>query len=256
MQKDLLKFICPIILLLTTSSNIYANIYIPIPSLKKPKISPFTKAQALKTDEFDTSTKQLLEEGYIPIKSQIFNGRDDFRGYEHVVAALEKRADRMGAQIVLFSNDKPTGSVDYYSFSAPFPQKSIMQSNFDNSNDNSYASSNSSLIQTAPRYNAQKEYIVSYFYKFESITGIYPIDLSDLDKSKTGQLEGIKAKVISKNSPAFGTILEDDIILKINNNTVRDVSNFVDMSNYLNSGTVEFEILRKGQKLTKEISLE
>ncbi|QBQ16488.1 PDZ domain-containing protein [Acinetobacter haemolyticus] len=255
MEKTLLKFICLITLLVSTNPNIYANVYIPIPSLKKPKISPHIKAQALKTDEFDVSTKQLLEKGYIPIKSQTFNGRDDFRGYEHVVAALEKRADQMGAQIVLFTNEKPTGSVDYYSFTTPFPQKSTIQSNFDNSNNNPYASSNSSLIQTAPRYNAQKEYIVSYFYKFESITGIYPIDLSDLDKSKTGQLEGIKAKVIYKDSPAFGTILEDDIILKINSNTIRDVSNFVDISNYLNSGTVEFEILRKGQKLNKEISI-
>ena len=63
-----------------------------------------------------------------------------------------------------------------------------MQSNFESTNNN-FNSANNSLTQTAPKYNAQKEYIVSYFYKFHSITGIYPIDLSDLDKSRTGQLE-------------------------------------------------------------------
>lgn len=254
MRKKLLKSAFSLMILTTLNLNAYGNIYISIPSFKKPKISPFTKAQALKTDEFETSTKQLLEEGYIPIKSQTFNGRDDFRGYENVVAALEKRGDHLGAQIVLFTNEKPTGQIGYYNFSTPFVQNTSMQSNFESTNNN-FNSANNSLTQTAPKYNAQKEYIVSYFYKFHSITGIYPIDLSDLDKSRTGQLEGIKAKYISKNSPSTDVILEDDIILKIDNIVVRDVSNFVDISNYLKSGKVELEILRKGQKLVKEILL-
>ncbi|ENX43365.1 hypothetical protein [Acinetobacter sp. NIPH 2100] len=167
-----------------------------------------------------------------------------------------KRADSLGAQIVLFSNNQSTESIGYYNFLTPAPHNS--QNQAENNGFGSVNTSNNingALTQSAPIYQPQKEYTVSYFYRFESITGIYPIDLSDLDKSRTGYLEGIKAKVISKKSAAFGEILEDDIILKINDIVVRDVSHFVDISNYLKKETVKFEILRKGQKMTKEISI-
>ncbi|WP_227541504.1 MULTISPECIES: PDZ domain-containing protein [Acinetobacter] len=244
------------VIALPFSTTLSANIYIPISLFKKADKSRFVKAQVLKTDEFDVSTIQLLEEGFVPIKSQKFNGRDSTKGYDYIVHELEKRADSLGAQIVLFSNTQSTESIGYYSFLTPAPRGP--QNQTDNNGFGSVNTSNnvsSSLSQSAPIYQPQKEYTVSYFYRFESITGIYPIDLSDLDKSRTGNLEGVKVKVISKKSPAFGEILADDIILKINDIVVRDVSNFVDISNYLNKGTIKFEILRKGQKMIKEISI-
>ncbi|MEB6665972.1 PDZ domain-containing protein [Acinetobacter vivianii] len=206
-MKNLAGAIFSSVLILCLSTQTSANIYIPISLFKKANKSQFVKAQALKTEEFNVSTIQLLEEGFVPIKSQKFNGRDSSKGYDYIVNELEKRADSLGAQIVLFSNNPSTESVGYYSFLTPAPHSSQNQ---DENNGNGFGSVNTSnningaLTQSAPVYQPQKEYTVSYFYRFESITGIYPIDLSDLDKSRTGYLEGVKAKVISKKSPAFG----------------------------------------------------
>ena len=257
-MKNLVGVFFSSVLILCLSTQTSANIYIPISLFKKVNKSQFVKAQALKTEEFNVSTIQLLEEGFVPIKSQKFNGRDSSKGYDYIVNELEKRADSLGAQIVLFSNNQSTESMGYYSFLTSAPHNPQNQGE---NNGNGFGSVNTSnningaLTQSAPVYQPQKEYTVSYFYRFESVTGVYPIDLSDSDKSRTGYLEGVKAKVISKKSPAFGEILEDDIILKMNDIVVRDVSHFVDISNYLKKETVKFEILRKGQKMTKEISI-
>lgn len=62
-----------------------------------------------------------------------------------------------------------------------------------------------------------------------------------------------KLKVIKSLSSAFNQLIENDIILKINNIEVRDVNHFVDISSYLKKGNTRLEILRKGQKIMKEI---
>jgi S1-C subfamily serine protease len=49
--------------------------------------------------------------------------------------------------------------------------------------------------------------------------------------------------------------MPQDIILKMNDENIKDVSAFVESSNYLKANTVKFEILRKGQKLSLEISM-
>lgn len=94
---------------------------------------------------------------------------------------------------------------------------------------------------------------MSYFYKFDSITDIYLVDLSDADQSKIGYTQGVKVKVIKNLSPAFNQLVENDIILKVNDIEVRDVNHFVDISSYLKKGNIQLEILRKGQKIMKEI---
>lgn len=63
----------------------------------------------------------------------------------------------------------------------------------------------------------------------------------------------MKVKVIKNLSPAFNQLVENDIILKINDIEVRDVNHFVDISSYLKKGNIQLEILRKGQKIMKEI---
>ena len=49
--------------------------------------------------------------------------------------------------------------------------------------------------------------------------------------------------------------MPQDIILKMNDENIKDVSAFVESSNYLKGNTVKFEILRKGQKIPLEISM-
>ncbi|CAG67751.1 hypothetical protein BSN82_05510 [Acinetobacter baylyi] len=63
----------------------------------------------------------------------------------------------------------------------------------------------------------------------------------------------MKVKVIKNLSPAFNQLIENDILLKLNDIEVRDVNHFVDISSYLKKGNIQLEILRKGQKIMKEI---
>ena len=114
-------------------------------------------------------------------------------------------------------------------------------------------STSNGLTESAPTYNPQKKYQVNYFYKFHSITCIYPVDLSGADQSKTGYTQGVKVKVIKSVSPAFNQLIENDIILKINNIEVHDVNHFFNISSYLKKGNTQLEILRKGQRIMKEI---
>ena len=62
-------------------------------------------------------------------------------------------------------------------------------------------------------------------------------------------------KKVQADSPAKGIILPQDIIIKMNNENINDVSAFVESSNYLRGNTVKFEILRKGQTIPVEISM-
>ncbi len=243
------KLITALIIVALTNGS-FANIYIPIPFFKKHDRSKFVKAKVFKTEDFDATTLQLLNEGFVPIQSKKFDGQDSAKGYEYIVSDMEKRADMLGASIVVFSDQPSENMYGYYTFLNPAPQNSQNQ----RSNDHFFGSNTSNgLTESVPVYNPQKKYKVSYFYKFDSITGIYPVDLSDTDQSKVGYTQGIKVKVIKNSSPAFNRLVENDIILKINDIEVRDVNHFVDISNYLKKGNIQLEILRKGEKIMKEI---
>lgn len=254
MNHKLAHFIS--IIFLSISLPVLADVYLPIPILKKPNKSQFTKTRVIKTDKFESDVKELLLEGYVPIKSDEFDGSTSFGSYELILRNMEKKAHQLGAQVILFSNEESSSAVGYVTYMTQFSKIPKNQSDFESFNNSPNSTGNGSLIRQSPKYIGKKEYIVSYFYKFESITGVYPVDLSDRDQSRTGQLTGVKAKVIKETSKAFGQILEDDIILKINDMDVRDVSHFVDISNYLKKGNTQFEILRKGQRLVKEFSID
>lgn len=237
-------------ILVSVTNNSFANIYIPISFFKKPDHSKTVKAKVFKTEDFDATTLQLLNEGFVPIQSKKFDGHDSAKGYEYIVSNMEKRADTLGASMVVFSDQPSANMYGYYTFLNPAPQNPQNQ----RSNDHFFGSNTSNgLTESAPVYNPQKKYQVSYFYKFDSITGIYPVDLSDADQSKTGYTQGVKVKVIKNPSPAFNQLIENDILLKINDIEVRDVNHFVDISSYLKKGNIQLEVLRKGQKIMKEI---
>ncbi|QXW24609.1 PDZ domain-containing protein [Acinetobacter johnsonii] len=139
-----------------------------------------------------------------------------------------------------YRNSKP----DSYPFLAGDNQKSDL---------NSYPVGS---IEAVPHRLANRtEYSSRYFYKYNSITGIYPTILSYKDKINNGLQGGVIVKKVQADSPAKGIILPQDIIIKMNNENINDVSAFVESSNYLRGNTVKFEILRKGQTIPVEISM-
>lgn len=112
---DLSKSDTAFIVISVTNSS-FANIYIPISFFKKPDRSKTVKAKVFKTEDFDITTLQLLNEGFVPIQSKKFDGHDSARGYEYIVSNMEKRADTLGASIVIFSDQSSANKYGYYTF--------------------------------------------------------------------------------------------------------------------------------------------
>ena len=89
---------------------------------KKPDRSKLIKAKVSKTEDFDTTTLQLLNEGFVPIQTKQFDGHDSAKGYECIVSNMEKRADILGALIVVFSHQPSINMYGYYTFLNPATQ--------------------------------------------------------------------------------------------------------------------------------------
>lgn len=52
----------------------------------------------------------------MPIQSKKFDGHDSAKGYEYIVSNMEKRADILGASIVIFSDQPSANIYGYYTF--------------------------------------------------------------------------------------------------------------------------------------------
>lgn len=236
-MKYMSKVCCAI--LLSYSPTLFAENYYDNSMLRwKPDI--------LKVDDLESKTIELLEAGFIPVSKEKFRNYS----YDKSMRDIKKKALQHGAQVIIFSN-------------IPLSSETIFDVRImgNDKNKNDVHNLNNIPVGTIQRTpvrmsGSSDEYTVLYFYKFDSITGIYPVELSDREKIYNGIQTGVVAKVIRQGSPAQNVILPQDIILKMNDENIVDTSAFVESSNYLKGNTVKFEILRKGEKLHKELKLD
>ncbi|MEQ1307938.1 PDZ domain-containing protein [Acinetobacter bereziniae] len=214
------------------------------------------KPEIIKTDNFEEDLENLIKNGYIPIKLETYLDSSIFSNYASSITKLQNNAKKLGAEIVLFSKSdhNVTSIVTDYKLSN-FSEIPQTQKDFESYNSGSQTYINGSLTRSSQRSVGSIEYKVSYFYKFNSVTGIYPKDLSDDEKNKVGLMTGVKVIEISAQSPAASQIIKNDIILKIGNDNIMNVNSFVESSNNLKKGFVILEILRKGQKINKMVAI-
>lgn len=206
-----------------------------------------------KVDDLEEKTLEMLEEGYVPISTEKLI---DY-SYSRSMRDIRQKALLHGSAIAVFSSES-LGSKVVYDTRMHQPEAARIsggdRGKYDVNNLNNIPVG---TIESRPaRYQSLSDQLnVVYFYKFNSITGIYPTELSQRDKIYNSIQSGVIAKVVKLGSPAENMIMSQDIILKMNDENINDVSAFVESSNYLRGNTVKFEILRKGQKIPVEISL-
>lgn len=99
-------------------------------------------------------------------------------------------------------------------------------------------------------------YSAIYLAKFQSRTGIYPIELTNQDKTIIEQNTGFKVGVIVNESPAYyANILPNDIITKINDVDIAGIKGFIEIANTAPSGLMKVELIRNQKKLNKNLTI-
>lgn len=206
-----------------------------------------------KVDDLEEKTLEMVRDGYVPIFKEKFI---DY-SYNRSMRDIREKALLLGSPIAVFSSEYQGNKV-IYDTRMREPEAARISGNDRNKNDvNNLNNIPVGTIESRPaRYvSLDDQFRVIYFYKFNSITGIYPADLSERDKINNGIQGGVIVKKVNADSPAQDIIYPQDIILKMNDENIKDVSAFVESSNYLRGNTVKFEILRKGQQMPVEISM-
>lgn len=210
------------------------------------------KTKILKTDNLDQDTKTLLKEEYLVLKRDVVYVRSDSIfptvAYEIAVENIQHDARKLGASTVLFSSKNIGESSQYFPNRFSPPQTINTQ---DLKKENRVNTDNSTPLGDL---RSLDEYTINYFIKFHSITGVYPRAFTEKEKMMVGH-DGIRTVVVTANSPANGIIKENDIIKAMNNQPILDIHGFVEASNYLEKSTIKFEIIRDGEQMIKEISI-
>ena len=217
-----------------------------------------TKIRVIKTDDFDKNSKELLEEGYVSIKSEDFRTDTGDYGYDKAVEQMKNKAKKLGAEVVLFSNNNQGSSISEHRTVRTINHQTSNSNKENDIYNNRLTKDNmdGTYMGSFVREYSWTEYIINYLIKFNSRTGIYPTELTDLDRQIAKQASGgVKAIVIKEGFPAFGIINEQDIILKIDGQIIHGVTGFIETTNFLKRGFVKVEILRNGKKETKIIAL-
>lgn len=211
------------------------------------------KAKILKTDDLDQDTKTLLKEEYLVLKRDVVYVRSDSIfpavDYKMAVENIQYHAKELGTPVVLFSS-KNIGESSRY-FPNRFSPPQVI--NTQDPKEESRMNANNFTIPAGDLHSLD-EYMINYFIKFHSITGVYPRDFTEKEKIMVGH-DGVRVVVVAIKSPANGIIKENDIIKSINNQPILDINGFIETSNYLEKGTIKFEIIRDSEQMIKEISL-
>lgn len=171
----------------------------------------YLKPEIFKVENIDIKTEELLKSGYIAVS------KEKFKQYSYYTAMsdIRKKARLHGAQVVIFSDAKIEGEIEY-NYRITQPEVTRILSGDKNKNDLNNVPVG--IVQKTPSRmgGSDDEYTVLYFYKYNSITGIYPVDLSDKDRIYNGIQGGVVTKFVKQGSAADDVIQINDIILKIN----------------------------------------
>lgn len=252
-----IKVLCLVLCLIVNVFSIsYAEQNVSNAFKMQNKYTYSKKIRIIKSDDFDKSFKELLEEGYISIKSEVFKENTGDYDYKKVVERMNDNAKKIRAELILFSSENQGSSIFQSKTVHAIPRMAgSNKSNNVFNNSLNQDNMDGTYMGAFTRTSSTTKYNVNYLIFFNSRMGIYPVNLSDIDKSNNGLQTGVKAMFIKKNTPADGQIQENDIIIKIGNDDIMNVNSFVESSNSLKSGFITLQILRKGQKMNKIIAI-
>jgi hypothetical protein len=184
--------------------------------------------QIIRSNDIDNDFFEIRSNHYSCIGDTGFNGPD-----RDIVNDIKRQCRQNGATIALYSfnyTDTRYGS-SYYKGSG-----------------GSYSTR---------RYDYQVYYFVPLLYTFQLKFGIDGNDLSNKSRQEIGRNTGVYVNIVYKDTPAFyANIVRGDVIIRINNYTINNHRDFLDIyDSFLTSTEVEVEYVRGGRTHIAKVKL-
>jgi len=202
---------------------------------------------------------ELMRNGYVLI------GESSFNATSVADSDAKDHARRVGAEIVLVYSqftDTVSGSMPLtlpdtktsttYGFASAYGSAGYA---------NAYGSSHTTTYGTKTTYipyNVRRyDYLATFWARSKPRSfGVCFGDLSDEQRLQIQSNKGVSIFVVVKGSPAFQSdILEGDIIRRINETDIMDAKHCIQVIGENKGKTIELSILRNGQKIQKEVTL-
>ena len=203
--------------------------------------------------------QRMLEDGYNLVGFSSFNGAD-----VNVDDALTQ-AKAVHAEIVLIYSKHTGTRSGMLPLTLPDIQTSttmLSGSTYGSSGYGSFSgSANTTTYGTQTTYIPysvnRHDYFASYWIKMKPpLFGIHARDLTPELRQKIGSNKGVYVFAVIRNSPAWSAdILKDDIIAKISSAEIIDKPTFHKTIRENAGKKVTVEILRNGQRIVKEVTL-
>lgn len=224
-------------------------------------VMPTDEPVLIQGQNVDDDMKRMLENGYLLLGVSSFNaGAVNQRG------AIEQAKLVNADTVIVYSGYSNTvsGSLPLTTpntqTSTGFHSGSIYGSGggYANYSGTSYTTTYGSQTTYIPYAVRRYDYYASYWVKMENFTfGVYYEDLTDEHRKAIESNKGIYLTTIIKNSPAFNNdFLPDDIIRRVNGVEIIDKSHFQNLFHEIEGKNVEFEIIRNGKTIVKEMFIE
>jgi membrane-associated protease RseP (regulator of RpoE activity) len=197
-----------------------------------PNYEPSKEIKIIQSFDLKSDLQNYVRQGYAQIGISSFNAQTNRISDKDIY----KQAEKIGAQIVLKQSKLTNVANQYNTITTPTQWGTI-----------------GSVIPTTI---TREDFSAIYLAKFKSRIGINLIELTDEERQKIGQNNGQKIIVIVDNSPAYkANLLTNDIITAINGMALESPSQVANILRTLPVGIAKFEVIRNGNKITKEIHI-
>lgn len=209
---------------------------------------------------FEEVLAAYAKRSYVMIGNSFFNSEKN----ESEQNAIQQ-GQQVGADLVLILNPVYTGSV---TSSIPFttPTQTTSRSTgsatvygtggaatvYGSGTTTTYGSTTTYIPVTTNR----SDYGAVYFVKQKFGLGLFTRDLTDAERQELQSNKGVVVRTVVDDSPAFNAdILVGDIILSIDGVAIGSMQSFTDTLRPRNGKLITIALLRRGQRIEKEVQL-
>lgn len=244
--------------------------YIANEQLKQAKLNPDYKflekdeePQVYSTKNFDIDSKKLRRKGYIPIGYSSFNG-----AYEDTSNAIAQ-AKRLRAILVLINSqytntetrtstlllpdNKTTYSSGNVNSYATY-NSNYGYSRYGNANTNYSGTSTTYGTKAIPYTTNTRRYDQSAMFFIKNTKKLkFGVEVIDIPREKRIEIgkSGVIINLIFENTPVYNSsILEGDIVIKMNNTRIKNSQQFLKLMSEYNtsSGKCTWIVIRDGKE--------
>jgi membrane-associated protease RseP (regulator of RpoE activity) len=198
--------------------------------------------------------------GYVMVGSSMFNSGKAVSEDEAV-----SQGKAVGADLVLIFNPKYTGSITssvplttptstttYSTGSATAYGAGGSVTAYGSGSSTTYGSQTTYVPMTVHR----SDYGAVFFIKRSFILGVFVRDLNDSERQELQTNKGVFVRLVADNTPAFNAdILVGDVVTAFDGVSVSNSTSFSELQRERRGKQVSVSLLRRGQRVDKQIQL-